>query len=456
MARVLVVDDEAAVLRFVSDVLRHAGHVAVAAQDGNAAMACARAEPFDLALVDVKLPGPNGIAVLGAMRAVQPDVSAVAMTAYPHYAINVEETARAGGFEYLPKPFKADDLLRAVNVAISKRRPTPSARMNTTSPVEGESFEGLVGASPAMRALYAWIGRVAPTHEPVLLQGETGTGKELVARAIHRLSGRKTFVPLNCAAAGPEALLEKELFGSERGAYTDARERSTGWFEAAHRGTLFLDEIGELSPGGQAKLLRVLEDHRFTRLGGRSTVTVDVRVIAATNRDLGETAGSTFRLDLFHRLNAFTITLPPRRERPGDVRLLLRHLLPVVSRELGVATPSITESALERLNAYAWPGNVRELQQVLKQSCLRDDDYTIDSEDLPDRVLRGVPPVPPAIDSITGGTLAEVVGSATAVIERNTIARALARHRNLTDAARELGIDQKTLYRKRLQHGLLD
>jgi DNA-binding NtrC family response regulator len=305
-----------------------------------------------------------------------------------------------------------------------------------------------------MRALYAWIRRVAPTHEPVLLQGETGTGKELVARAIHRLSARTAFVPLNCAAAGPEGLLEKELFGSERGAYTDARERSAGWFEAAHRGTLFFDEIGELSPPGQAKLLRVLESHQFTRLGGRSAVTVDVRVIAATNRDLGPAAAGTFRPDLFHRLNAFAITLPPLRERPGDVRLLVRHLLPALAAELGGAAPAITAPALERLEGHDWPGNVRELQQVLKQACLRDDDRTIDIDDLADRVLRRVPDLPTGID-MAEGTLAEVVGHAAAVVERRAIARALARHSSLADAARELGIDQKTLYRKRLQHKLL-
>jgi two-component system response regulator AtoC len=277
-----------------------------------------------------------------------------------------------------------------------------------------------------------------------------------VARAIHRLSARSAFVPLNCAAAGPEGLLEKELFGSERGAYTDARERSAGWFEAAEGGTLFLDEIGELSPAGQAKLLRVLEDRQFTRLGGRSAVTVDVRVIAAANRDLGPAAAATFRPDLFHRLNAFGITLPPLRERPGDVRLLVRHLLPVLASDLGVVTPSITASALERLELYEWPGNVRELQQVLKQACLRDDDRTIDLDDLPDRVLPGVPDLPAGVDPTTDGTLAEVVGHAAAVVERNAIARALARHSSLAEAARELGIDQKTLYRKRLQHKLLE
>jgi two-component system NtrC family response regulator len=225
MARVLVVDDEAAVLAFVTDVLRHAGHVAVAVEDGDAAVACVRAEPFDLAVVDVKLPRTNGIAVIGAMRALQPNLGVVAITGFPDYTVTVAETARAGEFEFLEKPFTTGDLLRAVSVVMHRPGAKPGIRLiETTPPVEGETFEGLVGASPPMRALYAWIRRVAPTHEPVLLQGETGTGKELVARAIHRLSAPTAFVPLNCAAAGPEGLLEKELFGSERGAYTDARE----------------------------------------------------------------------------------------------------------------------------------------------------------------------------------------------------------------------------------------
>ena len=456
MARVLVVDDEAVVLGFVSDVLRHAGHVAVAVEDGDKALACVRDEPFDLAVVDVKLRRSNGIAVLGAMRAVQPNLGAIVITAFPHFAVTIDETSRAGEFEFLPKPFKTAELLRAVSAVMTRPRIRRGIDFGETTPLDGETFQGLVGACPAMRALYSWIGRVAPTHEPVLLQGETGTGKELVARAIHRLSGRRTFVPLNCAAAGPEGLLEKELFGSERGAYTDARERSTGWFEAAHRGTLFLDEIGDLPPAGQAKLLRVLEDHQFTRLGGRSVVTVDIRVIAATNRDLGATAGSTFRPDLFHRLNAFSITLPPLRERPGDVRLLVRHLLPVLSNELRLATPSITDTAFEHLETYEWPGNVRELQQVLKQAVVRDDDHRIETEDLPDRVRRRVPDLPAAPESMTDGTLAEIIGHVTAEVERNAITRALGRHSSLADAARALGIDLKTLYRKRVQHKLLE
>ncbi|MGE5834763.1 MAG: sigma-54-dependent transcriptional regulator [Acidobacteriota bacterium] len=455
MARVIVVDDETAVLKFACDVLQHAGHIAVAAEEGNSALARVRAEPFDIGLVDVKLPGLNGIAVLAAMRALQPKLGAIAMTAYPQHPVSVDETARAGAFEYLQKPFKAAELLRSIDVVVNALRVRPSISANSVQ-LEAETFQGLVGASPGMRGLYTWLGRVAPTREPVLLEGETGTGKELVARAIHRLSGRTAFVPLNCAAAGPEGLLEKELFGSESGAFTDARERSTGWFEAANRGTLFLDEIGELSLSGQAKLLRVLEDRQFTRLGGRSTVTVDVRIIAATNKDLDATAGSTFRRDLFYRLNAFSITLPPLRERAGDVRLLLDYLLPVLAGELGVTTPSITESALERLEAYAWPGNVRELQQVLKQACLRDDDQRLDIEDVPDRVARGISDLSPALDMMKSGTLAEVVGHRTEIVERNIIARTLARHSNLADAARELGIDQKTLYRKRLQHKLLD
>jgi DNA-binding NtrC family response regulator len=457
MARVLVVDDEAAVSRFVCEVLRHVGHVAVAVEDGDAAAACVRAEPFGLALVDVKLPGPNGIAVLSAIRAVQPELGAIVITAFPDYAVSVEQTALAGEFSYLRKPFTAADLLRAVDLVMRSPRARPSmGSKDETLPAAGETFEGLVGSSPAMRALFGWMERVAPTHEPVLLQGETGTGKELVARAIHRLSGRRTFVALNCAAAGPEGLLEKELFGSERGAYTNARERSTGWFEAAHRGTLFLDEIGELCPAGQAKLLRVLEEHRFTRLGGRSVITVDVRIVAASNCDLAARAGSSFRLDLFHRLDAFSTTLPPLRERAGDVRLLVRHFLPLLSRELGLPTPRITDSALERLAVYAWPGNIRELQQVLKKACVCDVDRTIETDDLPDQALRGVPDHRTVLDSTSDGTLAEVVGQVTAAVERNAIERALARHSSLAAAARALGIDQKTLYRKRLQHGLRD
>jgi DNA-binding NtrC family response regulator len=373
--RILIVEDRDSLRRMLELALGQEGYEVATAADGRAGMRLLAERPFDFVLTDLKLPDVSGIEVLEASRAAQPRVPVVVLTGYGTVGAAVE-AMKLGAYDFLEKPLEIDDLTRLIERAIGERDEAAVFRV--------AGAPAIVGSHPRLRAAIRLLQRVGPTESNVLLTGESGTGKELFARAIHSLSARRTgpCVALNCAAI-PETLIENELFGHEKGAFTGADRRQPGRFEQAEGGTLFLDEIGELPVGVQGKVLRVLEERTFERVGGGRTLRADVRLVAATNRDLaGMVDDGEFRADLFFRLNVFPIELPPLRERPSDIPLLAHHLLAEIARRHKAEPPRLEEAAAELLMAEPWPGNVRELANVLERAVILADGPAIRAIDL--------------------------------------------------------------------------
>jgi two-component system response regulator AtoC len=443
--RVLVVDDEEGIRSFIGEVLEGEGLKVTLAEDGEAAARLLGRQSFHLLLTDLRMPGLDGMALVRLARAEAPEMEVVVLTAHGTVPSAVE-AMRLGAFDYLAKPLSGPDELRLV-VARALERGRLKAERQRHLGTEGPA---LVAQDPAMVAVLAQVRKVAPTDATVLLYGESGTGKEVVARSLHRLSRRADgpFVAVNCAALA-ESLLESELFGHEKGAFTGAATARRGRFELAEGGTLFLDEIAELRAPLQAKLLRVLQERRFERVGGVRTVEVDLRLVAATNRDLpAEIAAGRFRDDLYHRLAVFPVRLPPLRERPGDVLPLTTALLARVGARLGRPGLVLGPGCAAALTAYRWPGNVRELENVLERAAILAPGLELQLADL---ALGPATPgaaaaeaaAPPPFD----GTLRD--------LEREAIRRALAEcggHRKR--AAARLGIGLRTLYDKLKEYQL--
>ncbi len=387
MAQILVIDDEPADRHLMRQALEKEGHSVHEAETAADALEQLRSEVPDVVILDILLPDENGLEVFQKIRAIDSAVPVIFVTALgsSHTAI---EAVRRGAFDYLVKPLKVNELRELVGRAVKMRQ--ISKRFVSIDPVgeEIDSNEVLIGRSPAMHEVYKSIGLVAAQNVTVLIRGESGTGKELVARAIYQFSHRadKPFLAVNCAAI-PESLLESELFGHEKGAFTGAERRRIGKFEQCNGGTLFLDEIGDMPLLLQSKLLRVLQGQPFERVGGNQPIHSDVRVIAATNRDLeAMVAHREFREDLFYRLNGFMIHLPPLRERGDDLILLIEHFRRRANRELGKDIRGISDEAMELLRRYPWPGNVRELQNVIRQAALKATGPVILPEFLPPTV----------------------------------------------------------------------
>ncbi|MEA2625180.1 MAG: hypothetical protein QOD06_1225 [Candidatus Binatota bacterium] len=370
-ARALVADDEESIRFVLGRALESRGLRVEAFAAGEPALQAIRSGRFDIAIVDIRLPDLSGLDLLSRGREVQPDLPFLVITAESTMA-NAIEAMKRGAFDYVTKPVDLEELGLLVDRALEIRR---LSRMVETLQVEVRPRftpgEGLVGRTPSMQEIYKTIGRIAASDATVLVSGESGTGKELIARALHFHSGRSgPFVAVNCAAI-PRELLESELFGHERGAFTGAVERRLGKFEAADHGTLFLDEIGELPLDLQAKCLRVLQEREFTRVGGKETIVSDARIVAATNRDLAERVRSgRFREDLYFRLNVVPIAVPPLRDRRADIPELIRFFLDKINREMGTAISGVTPDAEELLCRRAWPGNVRELENALVRGCV--------------------------------------------------------------------------------------
>jgi nitrogen regulation protein NR(I) len=377
-AKILLIEDDSSTGTALQKVLRGDGYEVALVARGDDGLARSTEEPFDLIITDFKLPGLNGLDLIARLHAAKPKLPIIMMTAHGTTETAIEAT-KLGAHEYLVKPFEADELLDLVESAIGQSR-------LMTEPVEigdaASSRCAIVGESRAMQSIYKEIGRVAGTPVTVLIRGETGTGKELIARAIYQHSTRaeKPFIAVNCSAI-PDTLLESELFGHERGAFTGAQSRRIGRFEQANTGVIFLDEIGDLRLETQSKLLRVLQERCIQRLGGEEVIPVDVRVLAATHRDLESAIlEKEFREDLFYRLSVVTIHVPPLRDRPEDIPGLVRFFIQRHARDLGVERPSIQPDALSFLQRQAWAGNVRELENVVRRALLAAQPFGISME----------------------------------------------------------------------------
>src|SRR4051794_5609587 len=373
--RILIVEDRDSLRRMLELALGQEGYEVESAADGQAGIRLLSERAFDFVLTDLKLPDVSGLRVLEASRAAQPRVPVVVLTGYGTVGSAVE-AMKLGAYDFLEKPLELDDLSRLIEQALGERDEGAVFRVPGAPPI--------VGAHPRFRAALRLLQKVGPRESTVLLTGDSGTGKELFARSIHALSPRRKgpFVALNCAAI-PESLLENELFGHEKGAFTGADRRVPGRFELAEGGTLFLDEVGELPPAVQSKVLRVLEERTFERVGGGRTLRAEVRLVAATNRDLAAMVeAGEFRADLFFRLNVFPIELPALKDRAGDVALLARHLLEEIAHRHRIEAPRLEEAALELLAAQSWPGNVRELANVLERAVILADGPLLRAADL--------------------------------------------------------------------------
>ena len=454
MEPVLLVEDKVELRAMMRKALERAGYCVDEAPDGNSAIEKVRSRRYQVVLSDLKLPGSSGLDVLREARRAEPTLPVILVTAYG----SVEEAVTAmkeGAFDFIQKPVDLDHLRLLLERASREQELLRENLLLREEYAARYGFPRIVGEHPSMKEAGEMAQRVAATDSTVLLLGESGTGKELFARAIHHLSARSAapFVALNCAAI-PEGLVENELFGHERGAYTGAGARKIGKLELAHRGTLFLDEIGELPLAIQSKLLRVLEEKRFERVGGTQQIDVNVRILTATNKDLRSAIESkTFREDLYFRISAVPITIPPLRERGDDVLLLADHFLERFRREFRKPSLTLSEEARARLLTYAWPGNVRELQNTIERAAILARGSEIDAAGLQ------LPAAKPSAADLPAGMLDEqflwegplddVSQRAVAYVERFKIQNALRESKwNKTRAAERLGVSYKTLLNK--------
>src|SRR5512137_655388 len=370
LTRILVADDEESMRWVLSKALKRKGFTVDLAVDGRQALSMIQENSYDLAILDIKMPGISGLDLLDKVRELKNDLLVVIMTAEASMK-NAVEAMKRGAYDYITKPFDLDVIDAIIEKVNRAREMTSQVSLLKEELKDRYQLEKtIIGNSPAMRDVYKTIGKVAPSDVTILIQGESGTGKELIAKAIHFNSKRlgKPFIALNCAAI-PKELLESELFGFEKGAFTGAVERKLGKFEQANGGTIFLDEIGDMPLDLQAKILRVLQEREITRTGGSQNIAVDVRIVAATNQDLQQLVQQRlFREDLYYRLNVVPINLLPLRERREDILLLVDHFLQKTCAELDIPLKKIDKPALDRLEAYSWPGNVRELENVIKRA----------------------------------------------------------------------------------------
>ncbi len=465
MATVLIADDESNLRKVLCTLLARDGHETIAVPNGEAALDCVKSGGIDILITDLRMPGIDGLELLRAVRPLDPGIPVILITA--HGSVDSAVSAmKEGAFDYITKPFDREELKLAVRKATAVRLSTQNRLQDSGDP---QGRYQIIGQSPRMREIYAIIEKVASTPSTVLITGESGTGKELVATALHENSQRqgKPFIKVNCAAI-PKDLMESEFFGYERGAFTGAVNSKPGRFELADGGTLFLDEIAEIPPAMQVKLLRALQESEFERVGGIRSIRVDVRVIAATNRDLAhEIETGNFREDLFYRLNVVPIALPSLRDRPEDTPLLVQAFLEKYNKRLTKSVRVISEEALARLAAYHWPGNIRELENVVERTVLFSEGEAIDVKDLPEDLrgpeakatARGLPRPEAPLPAIESGTtsMKDIVRQATLEIERDLIQKALDETGgNVTRAASLLGISRKGLQNKMKEFGLRD
>ncbi|MBM7116727.1 sigma-54-dependent transcriptional regulator [Archangium primigenium] len=458
MAKVLVIDDEANLRKVLAALLRRDGFDVTVAADGEQGLAEFHKNGADIVVTDLVMPKAGGMEVLRAVNAANPDVPVIIITAHGTVDSAVE-AIKAGAFDYVTKPFDQSEL----SAAIAKAAKAHVVAQRSVR-ADAKARAAIIGESPQLQDVFKIIDKVADTPATVLITGESGTGKELIASALHGASSRrdKPFIKINCAAI-PHTLLESELFGYERGAFTGAVTSKPGRFELADEGTLFLDEIGEIPVEMQVKLLRALQEGEFERVGGIKTTRVDVRLIAATNRDLQqEIDAGRFRKDLYYRLAVVPLVLPALRERRGDIPMLAAHFVEKYNRKLNKKIEGITEDALALLQAYYWPGNIRELENLIERVLLLADGPSITARDLPEPVRQATTPPPAApaapLEAAPGeGGLKDIVRMKAAELEKDLISKALDETGgNVTRAARLLQISRKSLQTKMKEFGLRD
>jgi DNA-binding NtrC family response regulator len=444
----LVVDDDSAMREMLFSLFSEQGYTVSEAASANAALELIREQEFDAVLSDILMPGKTGIEMLGELREVRPDTPVVLMTAFGSLDSAIE-AMRAGALDYITKPFEPEAVLLTLERTLERRALVQENRRLRRAVDRTSQLGDLIGESPAMREIFALIRRVAHSRSSVLITGESGTGKEVVARTIHYHGNRadKPFVPINCAAM-PEGLLESELFGHVRGAFTGAHASKSGLFEHASGGTLFLDEIGDMPPALQGKLLRVLQDHEIRPVGGNRAIPVDARIITATNQDLHDALREgQFREDLYYRLNVIPIHIPPLRERPEDIPPLVQAF---IERHCEGKRRAVSPAAMQRLMAGEWKGNARELENVIERSVVLSDSPELQPEDLP-VTLHGETGSPNFIQAMVQSSaqqklnLREVEDLYVAEILKLTGG-------NKVQAAKILGVDRKTLYRRAERH----
>ena len=452
-AKILVVDDDSVARDLLAEALKKEGYAVEAYGSGEEAIARGREGRVDLVLTDIRMGAVDGLTVLREFKRMSQDTAIVVLTAFGSLEGAIE-AIKQGAYDYLAKPFKKEEIKLVVQRSLDHCR---LLRENTKFREELKSkdeWSPLVGSSPAMLEVYKLVARVSESRSTVLLQGESGTGKELIARAIHGNSPRrdKPFVPVNCGAL-PDTLLESEMFGYEKGAFTGAVGTKTGLFESASGGTLFLDEIGELGQALQVKLLRVMQDHEVRRVGGTTSIKVDVRIIAATNRDLEQfVKEGKFRDDLFYRLNVVRITLPSLKERQEDIPMLAHHFLQKCAGGTTTAVRGFHPDTMECLKRYRWPGNVRELENAIERAVSLSHGPLLTPDDLPTQIRQALSPAEQKQDV---SETAESVYLTLEEVDKRHLMRVLKETKgNKVKAAKILGIDRRTLYRMAERFGL--
>ncbi len=454
---ILLVEDNDTMRAGMLQILKKAGHEIAGAASGKEGLGLLKDSPFDMVITDYKMSGMDGLEVLKAIKKMKPEIEVIVITAFGSIEVAVE-AMKAGAWDFVTKPFSKEELLLKVDrvTRFLQERQTAQRIADENVYLREEvgihfNYGEIVGETPVMKEIYRTIEKVAPQDTSILIYGESGTGKELIARALHYHSSRKKgpFIRVNCGALA-EGVLESELFGHEKGAFTSALRQKKGRFELADRGTIFLDEIGDIPPGTQVKLLRVLQEKEFERVGGEETLEVDVRVITATHHDLlQEVRDGRFREDLYYRLHILPIHLPPLRERKGDIPLLADHFLKKLGMEIQKSGLSLTPEGIQVLMAYSWPGNVRELENVLERAVVLTENDRIDEKDL--RFM---------FTDKTGTKIAEnglYLETRLSSLERQLIIEAMTQARGVkAKAARLLGVKESALYYKLEKYGLLE
>lgn len=449
-AKIVVADDEPRIRKMICRLLMDEGYEVMPVENGREAVEALLSFQPDVILLDQQMPVMTGVEALEEIKQIAPNQVVLFVTAFGSISLAVD-AVKKGAYDFIEKPFDNDKLLLTVGRAVEHSR--MKGEISNLKKSLGEKKSAVIGDNTGLKQVMTQVRRVAETNATVLIHGESGTGKELIARAVHdnSLRSQGPFVAINCGAI-PLTLMESELFGHERGAFTDAKEAKAGTFERADGGTLFLDEVGELPLDAQVKLLRVLEERRITRIGGKKAIPVDVRIVAATNRNLDdEVKNGHFRLDLLYRLNVFTLILPPLRERKEDIPLLTNFFIRQYNRTLSLDVQSVSPEAISLLTSYDWPGNVRDLENAIQSSMILCTGGVIRPEHLPDRIKGYELAEAQTVSGSSGNSIREI----NAQMEKELIIEALKKHNfNRTLTAEALNISRKTLFNKMKRYGL--